>query len=156
MRQQLFLDCDGVLADFDSYFEDSFGMSSEEYELEHGSTVFWQDINRHKDFFFNLPLMEDAMDLYDAVKHLRPIILTGVPIGSWAISQKLRWRDKHFKGVPMITCKSKDKRDYCQTGDILVDDLHKYKHLWESAGGTFVLHTSAAASIEQMLRLGVL
>ena len=34
-----------------------------------------------------------------------------------------------------------------QPGDILIDDWPKYKHLWEEAGGIFILHTSAAQSI---------
>lgn len=153
MRKQIFLDCDGVLADFDSYFESITGMSGEEYELEHGASGFWSFIREHDNFFYNLPLMPDAIELVDYFKEFRPIILTGVPFGNWATGQKLRWRDNHFKGIPMVTCLSKNKRDYCQPGDLLIDDLHKYKHLWESAGGTFILHTSAENSIKQFEEL---
>jgi 5'(3')-deoxyribonucleotidase len=154
MKPQLFLDCDGVLADFDSYFESIAGMTGDEFELEHGTSGFWTFIQAHRDFFYNLPLMEDAQELYDAVAHLRPIILTGVPFGNWAVTQKLRWRDKYFPGVPMVTCTSRHKKDYCKTGDVLIDDLHKYKHLWESAGGTFILHTSASDSVAQLKQVG--
>lgn len=153
MKKQLFLDCDGVLADFDSYFESQFGSTSAEYEAQQGSKDFWQTIRAHDDFFYKLPLMPDAVELYEHVKAYRPIILTGVPFGNWATPQKLRWRDKHFPGTPMVTCSSKDKRLYCQPGDVLLDDLEKYKHLWESAGGIFILHTSADNSIKQFEEL---
>lgn len=150
VRKQLFLDCDGVLADFNNHFETTFGMSSDEYESLHGSSKFWNDIKNCGEFFFDLPLVPDAKDLYEGVKHLRPIILTGTPFGHWSVVQKLAWRNKHFPGVPMVTCLSKRKRDYCQPGDVLIDDLQKYKHLWVEAGGIFILHTSAQQSIEEL------
>jgi hypothetical protein len=82
--------------------------------------------------------MQSGQKLYNAIKHLRPIILTGTPNGDWSVVQKLRWRDKHYPGVPMITCKSKEKRNYCQPGDVLIDDLLKYRELWTEAGGHFI------------------
>jgi hypothetical protein len=43
-----------------------------------------------------------------------------------------------------------DKRNHCQTGDVLVDDTLKHRHLWEEAGGIFIHHRSARESIEQL------
>lgn len=153
---RLFLDCDGVLADFESGFNSKFGMSGDEFETVYGTKQFWKAIRQDMNFFGTLPLMEGAVELYSAVKHLRPIILTGCPFGDWAEHQKFGWRDKYFPGVPMVTCLSRNKRNFCQPGDVLVDDLEKYRHLWEEAGGAFVLHTSAEDSISQLKTLGVL
>lgn len=153
---RLFLDCDGVLADFESGFASKFGMSGDEFETAKGTKEFWKVIRQDLNFFGTLPLMDGAVELYASVKHLRPIILTGCPFGDWAEHQKFGWRDKHFPGVPMVTCLSRNKRNFCQPGDVLVDDLEKYRHLWEEAGGTFVLHTSAENSISQLKTLGVL
>ena len=153
---RLWLDCDGVLADFDAGFQNAFGLSSEAYEELHGTKAFWKAVRDELNFFGNLPLMPGAMELYNAVSHLRPAILTGCPFGNWAEHQKFGWRNKHFPGVPMVTCLSRNKRDYCKPGDILVDDLDKYRHLWEEAGGTFILHTSAASTIEQLRLLGII
>ena len=153
---RLYLDCDGVLADFSTGFQTAFGVSSEIYEEQHGTKAFWKAIRDQLNFFGNLPLMSGAMQLYTAVEHLRPVILTGCPFGNWAEHQKFGWRDKLFPGVPMVTCLSRNKRSFCQPGDILVDDLEKYRHLWEEAGGTFVLHTSAESTINQLKMLGVI
>lgn len=153
---RLYLDCDGVLADFDTGFETKFETSSQEYEYTLGAKEFWKAIRQDLNFFGTLPLMEGANELYEAVKHLRPIILTGCPFGNWAEHQKFGWRDKHFPGVPMVTCLSRNKRSFCQPGDVLVDDITKYQHLWEEAGGTFVLHTSAESTINQLKTIGVL
>ena len=153
---QLFLDCDGVLANYDEGFKQRFGMSTDEYEDKHGTANLWYAIRKSGDFFQSLPLMPDALDLFHAVEHLRPIILTGCPFGGWAELQKMKWRDRHFPGVPMVTCMSKNKRDYCKPGDFLVDDYLKYKHLWVEAKGTFIHHTSAVNSIRQLTDWGIL
>ena len=145
--RQLFLDCDGVLADFDKGSEAVFGVHPRKYEDEHGTEKFWATLHAHPKYYENLPVMADAKDLYEAVAHLNPIILTGCPLGGWAQEQKIRWRNKNFPGVPMITTLSKDKRSHAKAGDVLVDDYLKYRHLWEEIGGVFIHHKSAEQSI---------
>jgi hypothetical protein len=148
--RQLYLDCDGVLADFDKGATAILGMKPKAFEHRHGLGRFWQKLAQAPDFYFSLPLLPDAMQLFDAVKHLDPIILTGLPRGNWAADQKMRWAAEHFPGVRMITCMARDKRNHAREGDVLVDDMEKYRHLWEQAGGIFVHHRSAAESIEAL------
>ncbi len=148
--RRLYLDCDGVLADFDKGAAAILGMKPKAFEHRHGLGRFWQKLAQAPDFYFSLPLLPDAMQLFDAVKHLNPIILTGLPRGNWASDQKMRWAAQHFPGVRMITCMARDKRNHAKEGDVLVDDMEKYRHLWEQAGGIFVHHRSAAESIEQL------
>ena len=148
--RQLYLDCDGVLADFDTGAAAILGMKPKAYEHRHGLGRFWQKLAQAPDFYFSLPLLPDAMQLYEAVKHLDPIILTGLPRGNWAADQKMRWAEKHFPGVRMITCMARDKRNHAREGDVLVDDNDKFRHLWEQAGGIFVHHKDAASSIEEL------
>ena len=153
---QLFLDCDGVLADFDTAAERLFHMGPREAEAKLGTKVFWARISRHHNFYGHLPLMPDAMRLYKAVAHLDPVILTGCPMGGWAQQQKLDWAAHHFPGVKIITCRSKEKCQFMsKPGDILVDDYLKYQHLWELAGGIFVHHQTAEQSIERLAELGL-
>lgn len=155
---KLFLDCDGVLADFDALATDIFGMHPRRYEKEFGSKMFWKTLARYEDFYYKLPLMSDAMYLWQSVKHLNPTILTGCPRGGWAEDQKQRWAVKMFgSDVKMITCMSRDKRLHMQevTHNIIIDDFSKYKSLWEEYGGTFILHTSAEESLKQLESLGV-
>ena len=152
---QLFLDCDGVLADFDTLAMQIFGQHPNEAERTVGTNEFWRQLRQHGAFFRDLPLVADALELYRAVAHLQPIILTGCPRGGWAEPQKIDWAARHFPGVRMITCNSRDKRLHMNPGDILVDDLVKYRHLWEEAGGIFVHHRSAASSVAHLQRLGL-
>jgi hypothetical protein len=148
--RQLYLDCDGVLADFDRGATAILGMKPKAFEHRHGLGKFWQKLAQAPDFYFSLPLLPDARQLFDAVKDLDPIILTGLPRGNWAADQKKRWAEQHFPGVRMITCMARDKRNHAKDGDVLVDDMEKYRHLWEQAGGIFVHHRSAAESVEAL------
>jgi hypothetical protein len=154
--KQIFLDCDGVLADFDSGFRKLSGEEGHAFEDRHGSNEFWKLIESSPDFFESLPLMEGADKLMIAVEHLRPIILTGCPRGDWASPQKMRWRDKYFPGVPMVTCMSRDKVDYCQPGDVLVDDFLTHSQRWIDGGGIFVHHTNTPDTLRQLENLDML
>ncbi|MGA2252124.1 hypothetical protein [Terracidiphilus sp.] len=153
--RQLFLDCDGVLADFDTLGEQIFGVHPHKAEESLGGEEFWKTLRTYEDFFYNLPLMPEAAALVMAFEHLSPVILTGVPKGGWAEAQKVRWGQKHFPHLDMITCLSHDKRNHMNPGDVLVDDMHKYQHLWEEAGGHFILYRPGGAEdvIRRVLEL---
>lgn len=74
---QLYLDCDGVLADFDKAATELLGMPPRTFEKRRGIGAFWRELTRHPDFYGSLPLMPDAIELFEAVRHLDPVILTG-------------------------------------------------------------------------------
>lgn len=149
----LFLDADGVLADFDAGAKALLGMLPRDFEARHGKREFWRRLARAKDFYAALPLMPDARDLFEAVEHLRPTILTGLPLGNWAAPQKVRWAAEHFPGTPIITCMARDKYRYMQPGDVLVDDRADHRAKWEDAGGVFIHHKTARASLVELARI---
>lgn len=146
---RLFLDCDGVLADFNSHWNTLFIRSPEEMRTEFGKEKMWNIVrDRDPDFFLNLPLMPDAMQLFNAVAKMDPIILTGSPT-DWGYGQKAKWIKALFPDTPFAVCESKHKHYFANKGDIIIDDRTKYKHLWEGIGGQFIVHTSAEESIRQ-------
>jgi len=151
--RQLYLDCDGVLADFEHGATALLGMPPRAYHKRYGLRLFWQKLARAPDFYFSLRLMDDALELFDAVRHLDPVILTGLPLGNWAAEQKVRWAARHFPGTRIITTMARDKRDHAREGDVLVDDQLTHRHLWEEVGGIFVHHRSAAQSLDELAGL---
>lgn len=155
-KMQLFLDCDGVLADFNKRATEIVGMPPRDFEDKVGEKKFWDAIYGTPDFFSSLDPMPDAYELVNAVSHLNPIILTGKPRGNWAEKQKLVWRDKYFPNLPMIVCPSRDKIKYAKPGDVIVDDWAKHQQTWLNGGGIWVMHTSAKDSIRQLKELGVI
>jgi hypothetical protein len=150
---QLFLDCDGVLADFDAGAREVLGMSAEAFQQRYGSREFWRRLAQTRDFYGRLPLMADARTLFDAVAHLDPIILTGLPLGNWAAPQKVRWAEEHFPGTHIITCMARDKYRHMKGADVLVDDRANHRDKWEDAGGIFIYHKDARSSLERLAEI---
>jgi len=149
----LFLDLDGVLADFDAGAKAVLDMSPREFEAKHGKGEFWRRLARAKDFYATLPLLPDAMVLFDAVKHLDPTILTGLPLGNWAAPQKIRWAAKHFPGTKIITTMARDKFKHMTGMDVLVDDRSDHRERWKAAGGVFIHHKNARDSLRQLAEI---
>ena len=150
---RLFLDCDGVLADFDAGARHLLGMSPEQFQARHSIRELWRRIAKAPDFYARLPEMPDARTLFDAVAHLDPTILTGLPLGDWAAPQKVRWAAEHFPGTRIITCMARDKFRHMTGRDVLVDDREDHRDKWEAAGGTFIHHRSARQSLEELSRI---
>jgi hypothetical protein len=73
---------------FDSHAERIFGLPPRQAQAEIGLERFWAELRSRPDYYRKLPLMPDAQRLFNAVKHLKPIILTGCPRGGWAEPQK--------------------------------------------------------------------
>lgn len=148
---KLFLDLDGVLADFDRGVEAVTGRHPEALSKRE----MWRALARAPDFFDTLEMMHDAHILWAFCSPHRPTILTGLPLGSWAPEQKRRWVARVLgPGVPVITCMSRDKHRWSGPGRVLVDDRQGTRLSWENAGGTFILHRTAAASIAALEELG--
>ena len=150
---RLFLDADGVLADFNHGVQRVLGMTPKKFIACYGRSEFWKRLGRAKNFYGSLPQMPDAQRLFDAVKHLKPTILTGVPVGGWAAPQKVEWAAEHFPGVPIVTCLAADKHKHMHPGDVLVDDREKHRAAYEAAGAVFVHHKNAEDSLRQLAKL---
>ncbi|HYE48868.1 MAG TPA: hypothetical protein VEB20_04710 [Azospirillaceae bacterium] len=149
---QLFLDLDGVLADFDRGVEILTGRRPD----QQSTRTMWGALSRAPDFFGTLELMRDAKELWDYCRPHRPRILTGLPLGRWAEAQKRRWVANMLGAdVEVITCMSRDKHLWSGPGHVLVDDRAKLKEAWEAKGGTFILHTDAASSIARLKEMGI-
>lgn len=150
---RLFLDADGVLADFDEGVRRLLGAYPRDYERRHGRGSFWKHLATAENFYARLPEMGDARLLFDGVKHLKPTILTGLPLGRWAAPQKVEWAAEHFPGVPIITCMARDKHKHMHSGDVLVDDRENHRAAYEEAGVVFVHHRNAVDSLRQLAKI---
>ena len=150
---QIFVDLDGVLADFDSGYEKEFGTRPD----KKADNVDWEAVRRTKDFYLNLPPMPDMHDLWEHVEPHKPIILTGVPKSvEEAPFNKRAWVTRHLGAAASVrTCLSKEKSLHCMVGDVLIDDWDKYRDLWVAKGGVWITHVSAKQSIAELNKHGI-
>ena len=156
-KQQLFIDLDGVLVDFDRGVLAICGGLPDEL----APNFMWRAVSRTAGFYEHLAWLPDGRELWAfAVRHA-PIILTGLPRGAWAEPQKRRWCARELgPTVPVITCLSRDKHLEARAAiddeivPVLVDDRLNLKADWEDIGGIFIHHTGVAASIDRLRQLG--
>ena len=139
--QTLYVDLDGVMADFDGAFPAVFG-------LDHRSLAdeeMWGHINSHASFFRDLPPMLGAIDFFRSIEHLEPVILTACPKSNYAhvARQKRAWVRAHLSQtclvLPVLGGRHKPLFMH-QTGDILIDDWGKNCVAWTEAGGVAIKH----------------
>lgn len=137
----LYLDLDGVMADFDAHFPQTFGLSHRDL----ADDEMWATINAHPSYFRDMPVMAGALDFFAEIAHLRPIILTACPKSNYqhAARQKRDWVRAHLPHdvvvLPVMGGVNKPLFMHAP-GDILIDDYRRNTTAWEMSGGRAILH----------------
>lgn len=152
---RVFIDLDGVLADFDKGATSLFGVSPRDFEALHGVRAFWKRLADAPGYYEGLEWMPGGRALWQfAVASLAPalpMILTGLPLGQWAEPQKRAWCARELGAeIPVLCCMSVDKHKFCSEGDVLIDDRASAGIDWATAGGRFVLFTNAPLAIADL------
>jgi len=161
----IYLDMDGVVADFDQRFIDLSGMLPKEFEEKFGRKEFWNFIDEKNKlkFWIGIPEMSDAKQLVDYITPHGFEMLTAPSIKKQSYIGKMLWIKNHvgslFSFKPYINFKkAKDKHNVKSNltpNDILIDDRADTIDRWNAAGGTGVHHTSASSTINKLKKLGV-
>ena len=134
----LYCDLDGVLADF----EEGVKTITNKYPKDLDRKYMWMRIRKTPNFYANLPWMPEGKTLWEAIKIYNPVILTGCPKGGWSEDDKRTWCARELgPDIKVITCETQDKPDYCNEGDILIDDRDVIKDKWIAKGGNYVHYT---------------
>ena len=160
---KIYVDMDGVVADFDKRFTDLSGMSPSEFESKNGKNAFWDFIDvKHKlAFWVGIPPMSDAQSLMDYVSKHNYEMLTAPSIKKESLMGKGLWiRNWAKKGLfpskPKVNYKpAKNKHHFAAPNHILIDDKQSTIDSWNAAGGVGILHTSASNTINQLKKLGI-
>lgn len=156
-RPRVYLDLDGVMADFDAHFPATFG-------LDHrgmADNAMWETINAHPSYFRDMPPYPGAVAFFAEIKHLDPIVLTACPSSNYAhvARQKRAWTREHLSKdiviLPVMGGKNKALFMHAP-GDILIDDFRRNALAWEAEGGVAVLHRNFDDTRATLKMLGLL
>ncbi len=161
----IYLDMDGVVADFDKRFEDLSGMMPQEYVNKNGLNAFWDLIDeKHKVAFWRgIELMPGAEKLVSYVSQHPFEMLTAPSIKKQSIIGKGLWiKDKVgtlYSTKPKVTYRSAKQKHTVKPNltkfDILIDDKGSTIDNWNAAGGTAILYQSADQVINDLKKLGL-
>lgn len=150
--ETLYIDMDGVIANFDKRFKEKFKKYPKETRDNKEFGGYFEKFIRDGEFS-NLELMPDAIELLDFVNQVdvpkEILSSTARPENHEMIApQKQIWLLKHnihYKAnlVPGKSLKYK----YATPNSIIIDDTQSVIDDWNKAGGIGILHTNAISTI---------
>ena len=159
----IYLDLDGVLANFEGWSADVIGP---DWKHEINEVPEWGRYKEYPRLYRDLPPMDGAREFYEqCVRYTgdrnQVEILTALPNRARhhfpeAALDKTEWSSKYIhKNVrvhfgPM----AKDKQLHVRCClDVLIDDMQINIDQWKQAGGIGILHTSNEESLKQLWKL---
>ncbi|MBR6315857.1 MAG: hypothetical protein IKR58_02525 [Lachnospiraceae bacterium] len=163
--QKIYMDMDGVLADFDDGIrrlcfmepQPQNAIQSQEYEDE-----MWDRIRKVGHFYGKLQPMPGAVDMFRKLYEKygnRVEILTGIPRPERGIidaaADKREWVKRLLsEDVVVHTVRRKDKKNYCKGKDfVLIDDFDKNTREWDAMGGSVILYTDPEKALRELAKI---
>lgn len=152
-RPQIYLDLDGVMADFDAHFPAMFGINHKDMLDDD----MWAQINAHPSYFRDMPVCPGALNFFSVIEEMNPIVLTACPKSNYAHAarQKREWVREHLGShvtvLPVMGGSSKPLFMHA-AGDILIDDFERNTKAWAHAGGVPILHRNFSQTIKDLGR----
>tara|TARA_B100000900_G_scaffold299837_1_gene258394 strand:- start:138 stop:692 length:555 start_codon:yes stop_codon:yes gene_type:complete len=145
MFKEIYLDLDGVLADFFSEWKNITGRNW--WELDNNLAAI-QKIRDEKNFWLKLPLLSNSLKLLKILKdnnQLYHILSSPLQNDQNCISQKKKWVKNMLKFYPpqkVIISSEKEiyAKDNLGLPNVLIDDFGVNIKRWENNGGIGIKH----------------
>ena len=157
--KRIFVDMDGVLADFNTGVETLTGTPFPNTDQGHNDYDERKEELTNMRLFRSLPPLPDMYDLIAYIRHtgLPWEILTaaGVVNRELVVWDKNEWIREYVSPSVVVTCTmtGSQKGMFALEGSVLIDDRKKNIQAWEDNGGIGILHTSAEDTINQLKKL---
>ena len=156
MDYKIYLDMDGVLVDFDQQFKDLTGMMPREFEAKHGSTGFWEAIDKAGvGFWRGMSWMPGGEALYNRASQFDHELLSSPSRSELSKIGKRLWRRDKTPNTKLTLSRSYLKKNYAAPNHILIDDREDNIQQWRDAGGIGILYTSANQVNAELDKLGL-
>lgn len=150
----LFLDLDGVFADFERGYHDAFGLSCR----RESDDDLWAKVHTKPNFFYDLPLIPGSDEFYADIRHMPHVFLTACPKTNYdqIAVQKRYWVRKHLSASAMVLpiVGARHKPLFMNhLGDILIDDYGLNINGWVDAGGYGIKHENFKDTRAELVRI---
>ena len=154
--RQIFLDMDGVLADFQTTCSEMLGLKI--WNTAEGHKLY--DLNKReltaKHMFRRLNPLPDAWKLVDYCLnsgiHTEILTAAGTVNRTLVIKDKIDWVREHIhpSWIVIPTFKGSQKAAFAHKKAVLIDDYQENIDSWVEAGGIGILHKTADQTIKEL------
>ena len=161
----IYLDMDGVVANFDKRFKDLSGLLPNDFVDKYGKNAFWDLIDeKHKvSFWRGIEIMPGAKKLVDFVSKYPYEMLTAPSVKKQSVIGKGLWiTDKVgtlYPSRPKVTYRPAKEKHNVKSKltkfDILIDDKKSTIDSWDAKGGTAIFYQNADQVINDLKKLGL-
>ena len=158
----LYIDLDGVLANFDGKVLEITG----KYPNELTTKELWKQLQLVDNFYYSLGIIKGSEEFLETILYVNNInteILTALPSPSkklrTAANDKIMWVYDKLDHYIITNCVSnwRMKSYFCRNDDdILIDDQEKNIVNWQEAGGIGILHNNFEDTIQKLKELNVI
>jgi hypothetical protein len=151
---KIYVDMDGVIADFEKRYTDMWGKISEEQRRSEFRSNFNEFIKTEQ--FVTLELMPDARQLIDALYRIdipKEILsstayqevyeVISVQKASWLATHNIPWKQNFVPG-------KRHKYKWATPNSIIIDDTLSVIEDWEKAGGIGIHHKNTEQTLEEL------
>jgi hypothetical protein len=152
MIEKIYLDMDGVIADFNKKFRQLYNIAPHEADdYKTFDSFFGQFIESRE--FAKLDLMPDTMML---IEYLKALSIPTEILSSTSSEkrdavireQKLEWLKNHGIDFPAILVPGKrHKKNYSNAESLLIDDTEQNINQWREAGGVAIHHKDVISTL---------
>lgn len=155
----IYLDLDGVFADFENFALKTLGQPWEALPPEEA----WKILEQVPHLFSKLDVLPGSLAIYEALEHhgSRLQVLTALPRATGhfktAPKDKKDWAHEHLSPTLQINTieGGVNKYRFATPGAVLIDDTQRNLDKWEEVGGVGVLHTDVASTLAKLRTLGL-
>jgi len=152
----IYLDMDGVIVDFDKKFKELTGMGPREFESNFGKQKFWDKITQAGvGFWRSMEWMPGGQALYNRVSQHNHFLLSAPSQDESSKIGKRMWRKDNTPSTRLILSAAKNKPNYADKSNILIDDRADTIDAWKAKGGIGILYKSADQVMRELDKMGL-
>ena len=154
----IYLDLDGVVADFYAYAEHVLGQPYSETP----PACAWATLDQVPNLFRRLGFLEEGRKLWEGLQpylHHPLEVLSALPMPTGLLhtadADKRAWVAQYLSPALTVNTVSggPQKIVFATPGAVLIDDLARNIRLWEEAGGVGILHRTAEETLLQLAQV---
>jgi len=151
---KIYFDMDGVLADFQNHFKSFYPQITDLWGLE--DDVFWPLVKAIPNFWEDLPVMADALELFKYAQDNHEVQILSSPSShdDRSFGGKIKWVRKHLgDDIRVNLVKRSSKQLFSEEGTVLIDDIKTTCYEFGNKEGLSIHYLNAKQALSDLKQL---